>query len=96
MGDIGNRDEDMPTTRIGWVGIDFGPDRIIEIPRSNLPQDPAPEPGMALSAQQQDGSTATLVITEVGEDSVKADANHPLAGEDLTFDLTLRGIKQAG
>ncbi|GGO97255.1 FKBP-type peptidyl-prolyl cis-trans isomerase [Stakelama pacifica] len=76
----------------------FGPrheDRIIEIPRSNLPQDPAPEPGMALSAQQQDGSTATLVITEVGEDSVKADANHPLAGEDLTFGVKLVEIKEA-
>ncbi|MBW4331475.1 FKBP-type peptidyl-prolyl cis-trans isomerase [Stakelama sp. CBK3Z-3] len=76
----------------------FGPrheDRIIEIPRANLPQDPAPQPGMALSAQQQDGSTATLVITEVGDEAIKADANHPLAGEDLTFGLTLVEIKQA-
>lgn len=76
----------------------FGPRReemVIDIPRSNLPAEPAPEPGMALQAQQQDGSTVTLHVVSVGEDAVKADANHPLAGEDLTFDVTLREIRAA-
>ena len=68
---------------------------VIDIPRANLPPEPAPEPGMALQAQQQDSSPLTLYIVEVGEESVKADGNHPLAGEDLTFDVTLREIKQA-
>lgn len=74
----------------------FGPRReemIIDIPRANLPQDPEPEPGMTLSAQQQDGSIVNLVITKVGEDAVTADANHPLAGEDLQFGLTLVAIR---
>lgn len=76
----------------------FGPRReelVIEIPRDNLPPEPAPQPGMALQAQQQDGSPLTLYVVEVGEESVKADGNHPLAGEDITFDITLRDIKQA-
>ncbi|RKF23112.1 peptidylprolyl isomerase [Altericroceibacterium spongiae] len=76
----------------------FGPRReemIIEIPRANLPQEPEPEAGMSLAAQQQDGSTLNLVIVEVGEEAVKADGNHPLAGEDLTFGLTLVEIKDA-
>ncbi|MXP25774.1 peptidylprolyl isomerase [Altererythrobacter indicus] len=76
----------------------FGPRRdemVIEIPRANLPPEPQPEPGMTLSAQQQDGSTVNLVVTEVGEQSVKADGNHPLAGEDLTFGLKLVEIKDA-
>ena len=76
----------------------FGPrreDLIIEIPRANLPPEPAPQPGMAMQAQSPDGQPMTLHIIEVGEQSVKADGNHPLAGEDLTFDLTLREIKQA-
>lgn len=76
----------------------FGPRRdelVIEIPRDNLPPEPAPQPGMALQAQQQDGSQLTLYVVEVGEETVKADGNHPLAGEDITFDITLREIKQA-
>ncbi|MEW4448359.1 FKBP-type peptidyl-prolyl cis-trans isomerase [Qipengyuania sp. JC766] len=76
----------------------FGPRReemVIDIPRQNLPPEPAPQPGMALQAQQQDGSPLTLYVVEVGEQSVKADGNHPLAGEDLTFDVTLRDIRQA-
>ncbi|MEE4288600.1 MAG: FKBP-type peptidyl-prolyl cis-trans isomerase [Erythrobacter sp.] len=76
----------------------FGPrsdEMVIDIPRQNLPAEPAPQPGMTLQAQQQDGSAMTLYIVAVNEQTVKADANHPLAGEDLTFDLTLREIRKA-
>ena len=76
----------------------FGPRRdelVIDIPRANLPPEPAPQPGMQLNAQSPDGQPMTLFILEVGEESVKADGNHPLAGEDVTFDLTLRDIQQA-
>ena len=79
-------------------GDAFGPRReelVIDVPRANLPADPAPQPGMALQAQQPDGSQMTLHILEVGEQSVKADGNHPLAGENLSFDVTLRAIKPA-
>ena len=50
---------------------------------------------MTLTAQQQDGQQVQLTVVEVGEEAIKADGNHPLAGEDLTFDLTLIEIKQA-
>ena len=76
----------------------FGPRRdelVIDIPRANLPPEPAPQPGMQLNAQSPDGQPMTLLIVEVGDESVKADGNHPLAGEDITFDLTLREIQQA-
>ena len=76
----------------------FGPRReemVVDIPRANLPQDPEPQPGMTLTAQQQDGSAVNLVITSVGEEAVTADANHPLAGEDLQFGLTLVEIRDA-
>ena len=68
---------------------------VIDIPRSNLPPEPTPQPGMALQAQSPDGQPMTLHILEVGDETIKADGNHPLAGEDVTFDLTLRDIKQA-
>ena len=76
----------------------FGPRQeqlVIDIPRANLPPEPTPQPGMQLNAQSQDGQPIMLTVVEVGEDAVKADGNHPLAGEDVTFDLTLREIKQA-
>lgn len=76
----------------------FGPrrdDLVIDIPRANLPAEPAPQPGMALSAQQDNGQTISLVITKVEDATITADGNHPLAGEDLTFDLNLVEIKDA-
>ena len=76
----------------------FGPRReemVIDIPRANLPPEPAPQPGMQLQAQGQDGQPIMLQVVEVGEESIKADGNHPLAGEDVTFDVNLRDIKQA-
>ena len=76
----------------------FGPrreDMVIEIPRAQLPSDTTPEPGMTLAAQQQDGSTVNLTITAVGDEAVAADANHPLAGEDLNFSLKLVEIQPA-
>ena len=77
----------------------FGPrreDLVQDIPRAQLPEGPEPQPGMALQAQGPDGNPMMLHIVKVGEDNITVDANHPLAGEDLTFDLTLRAIKPAG
>ncbi|WP_300380847.1 peptidylprolyl isomerase [Henriciella sp.] len=76
----------------------FGPRReemIIDIPRAQLPDDNTPEPGMTLAAQQQDGSTVNLTIVSVNEETITADGNHPLAGEDLHFGLKLVDIKPA-
>lgn len=68
---------------------------VIEIPRERLAPQPDPQPGMQLSATAQDGGEVILTIIEVGEAAVRADANHPLAGEDLYFALTLRDVKAA-
>ena len=76
----------------------FGPRRqemVVQIPLEQLPAEQPPQPGMSLSAKAQDGSTVNLVIVEVGEAAVTADGNHPLAGEDLHFGLTLVEIKEA-
>ena len=76
----------------------FGPRRdelIVTIPRTQLPPEPAPQPGMQLSARAQDGSEVGLTITDISGDNVTADGNHPLAGEDLHFALTLVEIKNA-
>lgn len=64
-----------------------------EVPREHLPQDIAPEVGMGLMTQNQDGSERQLRVAEVHENHIIVDANHPLAGQNLTFDLELLEIK---
>lgn len=66
---------------------------VMEIPRGEMPPGPAPVPGMTMSAEKANGQTVSLVVLDVGDDIVRVDANHPLAGEDLTFEITLRGIE---
>lgn len=58
-----------------------------EVPKSQLPEEIKPEVGMPLMAQLPDGSQQQLVIAEVREESIVVDANHPLAGKDLVFDV---------
>ena len=48
-----------------------------------------PTVGMQLQTQTPEGQVMQLVITEVAEETFTVDANHPLAGQDLTFELTL-------
>lgn len=63
-----------------------------EVPKSALPQGLEPQQGMGLQAQGQDGQPINLLVTEVGEDSITVDGNHPLAGENLNFDIELVDI----
>lgn len=65
---------------------------IQEVPKSALPDDLEPKKGMALQAQGQDGRRVNLTVTEVGSESITVDANHPLAGKDLNFDIELVSI----
>lgn len=58
-----------------------------EVPKSQLPEEIKPEVGMPLMAQLPDGGQQQLVIAEVREESIVVDANHPLAGKDLVFDV---------
>ena len=60
-----------------------------EVPRTELPPELEPSPGMRLTASGQDGREIALVITDVNDNAVRLDANHPLAGEDLNFEIKL-------
>mgnify|MGYP006300268951 CR=1 FL=1 len=63
-----------------------------EIAKSNLPADLEVERGTRLSANDGQGNTIPVTVVEVKEDAITIDANHPLAGEDLTFEITLVDI----
>ncbi|MGO3184239.1 MAG: FKBP-type peptidyl-prolyl cis-trans isomerase [Aequorivita sp.] len=64
-----------------------------KIPNENLPQEIKPEVGMGLVSKNPDGSERQLRVADVKDDFIIVDANHPLAGQDLTFDLELLEIK---
>ncbi|RMH00539.1 MAG: peptidylprolyl isomerase [Deltaproteobacteria bacterium] len=61
-------------------------DLVVKVPRAALPE--GVEVGMRLEAGEP-GNSFEVVVTEIAADSATLDANHPLAGQDLTFDLTL-------
>jgi peptidylprolyl isomerase len=70
----------------------YGPrreDMIIEVDRSRLPNEVDPKVGEPLQIRTMDGRTAPAIITDVGDESITIDANHPLAGLDLIFDIEL-------
>ena len=60
-----------------------------QVPKTSLPDDMKPEVGMALQTQSPDGQVMNLVIADVSEESITVDANHPLAGQALTFAIEL-------
>ena len=62
---------------------------VLEVDKTSLPADIPLEPGLPLQLSQADGSVIPVVIGSIAEDKVVLDANHPLAGKDLTFEIEL-------
>ncbi|HLV42415.1 MAG TPA: peptidylprolyl isomerase [Brumimicrobium sp.] len=60
---------------------------IQEVPKNLLPQEITPEVGMGLMSKAPDGSEIQLVVKEVKEEAIIVDGNHPLAGQELTFEV---------
>jgi peptidylprolyl isomerase len=70
----------------------FGPKRkelLIEVPKSELPNQITPTLGQRLKMHDPDGDHIELIITDINEETITLDANHPLAGHTLFFDLEL-------
>jgi peptidylprolyl isomerase len=63
--------------------------KVFTVPRSDMPEDLKPEVGDQLVLSNDDDEEMGVTVTGVSDDSVTFDANHPLAGEDLTFELQL-------
>jgi peptidylprolyl isomerase len=61
----------------------------VTIEKDQLPEDVEPEVGMQLQLNQPNGQPVPVQITKVEEENIIIDANHPLAGKDLTFDIEL-------
>lgn len=63
-----------------------------EVPRAQLPDGLEVEVGMQLQLRREDGGALPVTVAEAGAASIVLDANHPLAGQALTFELRLVGI----
>ncbi len=59
------------------------------VEKSRLPDDFEPELGGQLEVTREDGETFTVLVTAMTETEVTLDANHPLAGRDLNFEIKL-------
>ncbi|MDO9266064.1 MAG: peptidylprolyl isomerase [Sulfurimonas sp.] len=53
------------------------------------------EVGMALYGQGEDGGTVQVIVKEIGDENVIIDFNHPLAGKDLSFIVSINNIREA-
>ncbi|MBK5927054.1 FKBP-type peptidyl-prolyl cis-trans isomerase [Rhodobaculum claviforme] len=68
---------------------DHQPEGLQQVPRAQVPEDIPLDPGTRLQVQTPDGRTLPVTVTDVTDEVVVLDANHPLAGQDLTFAIEL-------
>jgi len=60
-----------------------------EVPKDMLPEEMPLEVGMPLQAQSPEGQTINMSVVEIRDETIIVDANHPLAGQALTFAIEL-------
>lgn len=91
---LGMRIGEKKTVRIPALEAygDYDDNLIMQVSRSELP-DLNFEVGMELAMQQPSGRSIPVIVIDMAEDWVAFDANHPLAGEALTFELELVAIQ---
>ena len=65
---------------------------VFEVEKSFLPDNMDPKAGQSLKLKKEDGSAVPVLISAVSDEKVTIDANHPLAGMDLTFEIELMAI----
>lgn len=63
-----------------------------DVPREAIPAEIPLQKGLQLQMQTPQGQQVPVTVAEIGEETVTLDANHPLAGQDLTFDIELVSI----
>ncbi len=73
----------------------YGPhmkELVSDVNKENFPTDISPELGLQLELKQPEGPSIIVTITHIADDTVTLDANHPLAGKDLHFEIELLKI----
>jgi peptidylprolyl isomerase len=73
----------------------FGPydeENVFSIAREQLPPEPLPELGQEVELTDEDGESLAVTVVEITEEDITFDSNHPLAGQDLTYEVELTEI----
>lgn len=68
---------------------EVNPEMVQEVPRKLMPQDVELQPGMVMQGQADDGRVDNFTVVSFDDENVRLDANHPLAGKALTFEIEL-------
>ncbi len=81
-------------SRSGEIPVEdaYGPrhqEMVMQVSHEHFPPELKPEVGQQLMMERQDGQSLRITVTEVSEEGVTIDANHPLAGQPLTFEVEL-------
>lgn len=74
---------------------EYSSDAVQEVPRANFQGVDNIEAGMQFQSQTEDGHVMLVTVRDVQDDIVVVDANHPLAGERLTFDVEITEVRDA-
>lgn len=80
---------------------EFNPDGIVAVPRSEFPEDAEIVPGdwVSIEVSGEEGEESKgemeMRVVEIAPEAITLDANHPLAGEEITFDLKVRSVRKA-
>ena len=82
---------------------EYNPDGLVSVPREQFPPDAEIVPGDwidvtladAEGKEPQDAESIEMKVIEISPESIVLDANHPLAGQACTFDLTILSVRKA-
>lgn len=91
---VGDEKDIVVTPDVGYG--EYDPEAMQTLPRDLFPADMELEPGMALDLYDEDADEEIeAYVTEVADDSIVVDFNHPLAGETLNFHVKVVGVRPA-
>ena len=71
---------------------EYSEDLVVNIEKNMLPPDINPELGMQLEVSSEEETPRVFTIADIAEDSITLDGNHPLAGKEIAFKITLLEI----
>ena len=88
---VGDKRTFTVTAEEGFGQVD--PNAFREFPKSDLPKDIDLKVGQVLGVRDKDGNSFPVTVSEIKNETVVLDLNHPLAGKDLQFEVTIVDIK---
>jgi FKBP-type peptidyl-prolyl cis-trans isomerase SlyD len=74
---------------------ELDPEAFVDVPKDQFPPTIPLEVGIEIQVTNQDGQPMSARIDSVDEETVRLDFNHPLAGKELHFDVTVVGLREA-